>query len=563
MISHGNPHSDPSEGDRYADDLPKDIDALCALILAERAERAVERAAAKAELTARDAELVARGVQIEHLKAVLAKLRRKQYGRSSEKLDTEIHQLELSLNDAEIAQAAAEAKATSEGGEKQKASRPRKPAIRKPLPDHLPREVVVLEPTLTCRCNDPSCRTKIREDVTEVLERGPTPLKVIRYIRPIYACRACEMVTQAPAPDLPILKGRPGPGLIAQIAISKYYDGLPLYRQSKIFERDGVEIERMVMVDWMGHLAWWIAPIAELIGAHVMAAPVLHADDTPIQVLAPGRGRTITGRFWNYVLDERPWCGVRAPAAFYRYSPDRKGERPQEHLAGFTGFLQADAYAGYSELYAPRNGAPPRVTHVACMAHARRYFFDVFEATKSPVAKEALRRIAELYAIEAEINGKGADIRLAERQARAVPLLNALKAWLEAERKRLSLKSSIGKAIQYSLGRWDALARYAADGRTAIDNNPAERSLRMIAVSRKNFLFLGSDEGGRRAAHIYTIIESARLNGLNPHAYLTDIIDRLAKGWPRSRLADLLPWNWAATRAAEKVAATDGTAIAA
>jgi transposase len=531
-------------------DLPSDVAALRALILAERAER-------HAEHSAQTAELVAKQIEIEHLRAMLAKLRRQRYGRSSEKLDAEIDQLELTLEDAEVAQAQAEAKtaevAQPAGQDKNQTSRrPRRPAVRKPLPDHLPREIVVLEPKLTCRCNDPSCRTKIREEVTEVLEKIPSQLKVIRYIRPIYACRACEMVTQAPAPDLPILKGRPGPNLITHIAISKYYDGLPLYRQSKIFERDdGVEIERMVMADWMGHFAWWIAPLAEMTGDHVMSAPIIHADDTPIKVLSPGKGRTATGRLWIYAVDERPWAGERAPAAFYRYSPDRKGERPAEHLAGFSGFLQADAYAGY---------ALPGLTHVQCMAHARRYFFDVFDATKSPVAQEALRRIGALYAIEAEINGNPAAVRLAERQARAVPLLIELKGWLEEERRRLSLKSTLGKAIQYSLGRWEALARYASDGRLAIDNNVAERGLRTIAVTRKNFLFLGSDEGGLRAAHIYTVVESARLNGLNPQAYLADVIDRMAKGWPRSRLAELLPWNWSATKDIEAAATGPPTA---
>lgn len=531
-------------------DLPGDVAALRALILAERAERRAEQAASAEAIAARTADLLAKQIEIEHLRAMLAKLRRQRYGRSSEKLDAEIDQLELTLEDAEVGQAHAEAKNAEQTqptgqGEQQTSRRPRRPAVRKPLPDHLPREIVVLEPKFTCRCNDPSCRTKIREEVTEVLEKIPSQLKVIRYIRPIYACRACEVVTQAPAPDLPILKGRPGPNLISYIAIAKYYDGLPLYRQSKIFERDGVEIERMVMADWMGHLAWWIAPLVEMIGAYVMSALVIHADDTPIKVLAPGKGRTATGRFWIYVVDERPWVGERAPAAFYRYSPDRKGERPAEHLAGFSGFLQADAYAGYSL---------PSITHVQCMAHARRYFFDVFDATKSPVAEEALRRIGALYAIEAEINGKPADLRLAERQARAVPQLTQFKDWLEGERRRLSLKSPLGKALQYSLGRWEALARYASDGRLAIDNNVAERGLRTIAVTRKNFLFLGSDEGGLRAAHIYTMVESARLNGLNPHAYLADVIDRMAKGWPRSRLGELLPWNWSATKAIEAAA---------
>ena len=548
-----------------AHDLPRDIDALTALILAERAERQAELETSRAALTARDTALATRLVEIEHLKAMLAKLRRQRYGRSSEKLDAEIAQIEMWVDDAEIGLATDEAaaNATPEGQTQPASKPPRKPAVRKPLPEHLPREIIVLEPIITCRCGDPSCRTKIREDVTEVLEKIPGTLKVIRYVRPIYACRACERIMQAPAPDLPILKGRPGPGLISYIAIAKYCDGLPLYRLSKMFEREGVEINRMVMVDWMGHLAWWIDPIAEMIARHVMASPVIHADDTPIKVLSPGRGSTITGRFWNYVVDERPWGGTRAPAANFRYSPDRKGVQPQEHLAAFSGFMHSDAYAGYAELYAPRDGTAGKIIHVACMAHARRYFFDVHEQTKSRVAAEALRRIGQLYEIEAAINGKTAAERLVVRQARAVPLLNELKTWLEGERQRLSKKSTLAKAIQYSLGRWDALVRYTSDGRLAIDNNPAERALRTIAVTRKNYLFMGSDEGGRRAAHIYTIIESAKLNRLNPHAYLAGIIDKMAKGWPRSRLEELLPWNWTATVAAEAAAAARDATIAA
>ena len=270
--------------------LPVDVDALRALILieraqhdAERAQLQAERATAKVELAARDAKLAARQVEIEHLKMVLAKLRRQRFGQSSEKLDAEIHQLELWVDDAEIGLATDEAKAASAAQAQPTPKPPRKPAVRKPLPDHLPREVVVLEPIATCRCGDPSCRTKIREEVTEVLEKLPSQLKVIRYVRPIYACRACEMVTQAPAPDLPILKGRPGPGLIAYIAISKYCDGLPLYRLSKMLGREGVEIERMVMVDWLGHLAWWIDPVVEMIAAHVFDSPVIHADDSVLQ----------------------------------------------------------------------------------------------------------------------------------------------------------------------------------------------------------------------------------------------------------------------------------------
>lgn len=354
------------------------------------------------------------------------------------------------------------------------------------------------------------------------------------------------------------MKGYAGPGLISWIAISKYCDGLPLYRLSGMLAREGVEIERAVMADWMGHVAWWIDPIVELIASHVMGAGVIHADDTPIKVLAPGRGSTVTGRLWNYVVDQRAWCGQHAPAALFRYSPDRKGERPQEHLATYKGFLHADAYAGYKELYAPTIDGLPRITHVACMAHARRYFFDAFEETKSPVAAEALSRISALYAIEAEINGKTVDVRLSERQSRAVPLLGQMKTWLEGERQRLSRKTTVAKAVNYSLARWGALTRYTTDGRLAIDNNVAERALRTVAVTRKSYLFLGSDEGGRRAAAIYSIVESARLNGLDPHAYLADIIDKMAKGWPRSRLTELLPWQW---KAAVEREATDHAPI--
>jgi hypothetical protein len=371
-------------------------------------------------------------------------------------------------------------------------------------------------------------------------------LKVIRHIRPKLSCRSCERILQAPAPDLPIEKGRPGPGLIAGVVVGKYLDGLPLYRQSVILAREGVEIERATLADWVGHVAWWVAPLAELIGAQVMAAPVIHTDDTPIAVLAPGNGKTRTGRLWAYVLDERPWQGGRAPVAYYRFSPDRKGERPRDHLAGFRGVIQADAFAGYEALArsAASGRGPPRLVHAACWAHARRKFYDVFEATKSPIAEEALKRIGELYAIEAEIAGHPADARLAARQARAVPILDALHDWLVSQRRRLSAKNALARAIQYALSRWEALMRYTGDGRLAIDNNVAERALRGIAIARKNFLFLGSEAGGERAAILYTVLESAKLNGLDPETYLADVIDRMARGHPINRLAELLPWNW-------------------
>lgn len=280
-----------------------------------------------------------------------------------------------------------------------------------------------------------------------------------------------------------------------------------------------------------------------LIGSTVMAQPVLHTDDTPIRTLAPGSGKTRLSRFWVYAVDPRTHAGPGPPAAFYRYSVDRKGERPREHLAGFSGVMHADAFAGYDALYRAAPGQPARIQHAACWAHARRKLFEVHEATKSPIAAEALRRIQALYQIEADITGRPAAVRQAERRARSQPLLDDLKTWMQAQRRRASSKTALGKALQYALGRWEALTRYADDGRLAIDNNLAERLLRGIAVTRKNFLFIGSDTGGDRAATLYTLIETAKLNGLNPEAYLAYTIDQLARGHLASRLSELLPWN--------------------
>jgi len=503
------------------------------------AEREAELAVARAELTG------AR-LRIEQYKAQLAQLRRMQFGRSSEKLDAQIQQLELMLEDLEEGEAARTAPAAQQGTDLPR--RERRQPVRRPLPDHLPREEIVHHPGSVC----PGCGgthfSKLGEDVSEVLEKIPARLKVIRHIRPKLSCRSCERILQAPAPDLPIEKGRPGPGLIASVVVGKYLDGLPLYRQSAILAREGIAIERATLADWVGHVAWWVMPLAELIGAHVMAAPVIHADDTPIAVLAPGNGKTRTGRLWAYVVDERPWQGNRASAAHYRFSPDRKGERPRDHLAGFRGVIQADAFSGYEALArsaAERSGrGPPVLTHAACWAHARRKFYDVFEATASPIAQEALTRIGELYAIEAEITGRPAEARLAARRDRVVPILDSLRDWLTGQRRRLSAKNALARAIQYALSRWEALTRYAGDGRLAIDNNVAERALRTIAITRKNFLFLGSEAGGERAAILYTVLESAKLNGLDPEAYLADVIDRMAKGHPINRLAELLPWSW-------------------
>jgi transposase len=506
-----------------------EISALRALL--------AEREAALAE---RDALLLNTKLEIEKLKVLLARARREQYGQSSERLAAEAGQLEMLIGDLEENQAQADAKQRGSTP-----SRSRQHPVRKPLPAHLPRETVLHEPVLACRCGctDPARLTRLGEDVTEVLEKIPARLKVIRHVRPRYACRACEMVLQAPAPDLPVERGRPGPGLLAHVLVAKYCDGLPLYRLSGILAREGVEIERQTLADWVGRGAWWLRSLAEAMGRYALAQRVIWTDDTPIRVLAPGHGKTREARFWVYAHDPRPWGGTGPPVAFYRYSADRRGERPQGHLAGFRGWLHADGYAGYNALWRPQQGQPAMVQHVACWAHARRYLFDEFERTKSPIAEEALQRIQALYRIEAEINGLPPERRRTERQARSAPLLVALHDWMEAQRRRLSSKSDLGKALQYALGRWDALTRYLDDGQLSIDNNLAERLLRGIAVTRKNFLFLGSDAGGERAAIIYTIAETAKLNGHNPEAYITAVLDRLAKGHLASKIDDLLPWN--------------------
>lgn len=513
-----------------------------AALRAQLAERDAIIAEQAAILNERDLRLAAAALEIEKMRMQLALLRRQQFGRSSEKLEGAAAQFELRLEALEEDFAAEEAEHESDGLARPASAR-RAAIGHRPLPAHLPRETIIHEPAVVCDCCARAKLVRLGENVTEVLETIPARLKVIRHVRPRYACRICERVFQAPAPDLPIEKGKPGPGLIAHIAVSKYCDGLPLYRQSGMLARQGVELDRATLADWIGHAAWWLAPLAELIAQHVMAQPVLWTDDTPIRVLAPGTGRSRLARFWCYAVDPRPYAGQGPPAVLYRYSPDRKGDRPRSHLAGFKGYLHADAYAGYGALYRQSGENEPKVTHVACLAHVRRKFFDVFEATKSPIAEEALIRIQALYAIEAEIGGVSADERRRIRHARARPLLEDLRTWCEVQRRRLSAKSALGKAFHYALSRGNALARYLEDGRLSIDNNLSERLLRGIAVTRKNYLFVGSDRGGERAAILYTLIESAKLNGLDPELYLTDVLRRLVLGHTAAHLDELLPWN--------------------
>jgi len=521
-------------------------------LLSEREQIIAEKEAQLAErdrlLAVRDAELYAKTLQIEHLKAQLAVLRRTRFGRSSEKLDREIEQLELLLG--ELEEGVAESNARAEQAEQEPASprratpRDHKPTGRKPLPAHLPREQVTHSPQGACSCCGGTVLRKIGEDVTEVLEYVPSAFKVIQHVRPKLSCRACETIVQAPLPSLPIERGRPGPGLLAHVAVAKYADGLPLHRQSGIYARDGLDLDRSTMAEWMGRIAALLSPLAEAIGRHVRAGPVLYADDTTVQVLTPGLGRTKTGRLWAAVRDERPFAGGAPPAAFYRYSPDRKGEHAEALLGSCRGFLHADGYAGFNSLFAldPKTGAA-RLTEVACWAHARRKLYDVHEATASPLAKQALERIAELFAIEARINGRAPPERLAVRQQDAIPLLAELEAFLRKVLGQVSGKSTPARAIRYSISRWTALTRYTTDGRLEMTNNAAERAIRPLAMTRKNYLFAGSDSGGIRAAAMYTLIESAKMSQLDPEAYLRDVLARIADH-PINRIGDLLPWNW-------------------
>ena len=493
------------------------------------------------------AEVHAKTLLIEKLRMQLAVLRRARFGRSSEKLDREIEQLELLLGDIEESDAERQARAGASDGEAPTASSPppKKPSVRAPLPDHLPLETIVHDAPCVC----PTCGAtkfgRIGVDERTVLEYVPSHFKRVLHVRPKMSCRACETVVQAPMPTLPIEKGRPGPVLLAHVLVSKYCDHLPLHRQSDIYARSGVEIDRSVMAGWVGHMAALLEPLAERIARHVRAGATLHADDTPVPVLDPGRGRTKTGRLWTAVRDERPYGSTAPPAAFYLYSPDRKAERAHALLKGCRGHLHADAYAGFAGLYEadPKIGAPAPLTEVACWAHARRKIYDVHVETKSPAAAQALEMIARLFAIEADIKGKSPAERATARRAKATPVLAELRAFFDATMAKVSGKSNLAAAFRYAASRWTALTRYIDDGRLEMTNNAAERAIRPLALGRKNYLFAGSDEGGRRAAIIYTLIETARLNDVDPEAWLADVIGRIADH-PNTKIDELLPWKW-------------------
>ena len=474
---------------------------------------------------------------IAKLKFQLARYRRAEFGRSSEKLAREADQLELAIETLETDQAERLAGVSPVvAAAIETAVEAHKPA-RRPLPEHLPREDVTHPAPCTC----PACGGALRrigEDVTETLDYLPGRFKVIRHIRAKLSCRACDIVVAAPSPDHAIARGRAGAGLLAHIVVSKYDDHLPLYRQAEIYARERVTLETSTLSGWVGATAAALAPLVDALAADVLACDTLHVDDTPVPVLAPGTGKTKTGRLWTYVRDERPFAGSRPPAALFFYSPDRKGEHPKAHLKGFRGVIHADGYAGFNELF-----AGGFIVEAACWAHVRRKFFDVHAATASPIAKEALDRIGQLYRVEETIKGAAPDHRRRERQQRSKPIAEALAVWADATARKLSRKSELAGAFRYMRARWTALVRCFDDGRLALDNNAAERALRGVAIGRKNWLFAGSDAGGRRAAALYSLIESAKLNGINPQHYLTDVFARIADH-PARRIAELLPWSW-------------------
>ena len=387
---------------------------------------------------------------------------------------------------------------------------------------------------------------KLGEDVTEVLDYVPGRFQVIRHVRPKYACKACDAITQAPASAMPTPRGRATPATLAHLLVSKFGDHLPLYRQSEIYARDGVELDRSTLSDWVGQAVWLLQPVVDGIRRHVLTTEKVHGDDTPVPVLSPGLGRTKTGRLWVYVRDDRPFCGKAPPAAAYFFSPDRGGEHPAKHLADFNGFLQADGYAGFEALYDPAADPSRRanagIIEVACWAHCRRKFFDVWESKKSPVAKEAIDRIATFYAIEAKARFAPLDERQVYR-AETVPLLVSFMDWATKVVAKLSAKSALAEAFRYTLKRREALSRFLVDARLEIDNNIAENAIRGVALGRKNYLFAGSDAGGERAASMYTIMQTAKLNAVNPEAYLRDTLGKIAEGHPINRINQLMPWQ--------------------
>jgi transposase len=538
--------------------FPDDIEALKAALVIARGRgiaEAARAAHAEAELAVARAKASDDMALIAQQKLRIAKLERQVYGQRSERsarlidqLALDFEELEAGATEDELAAEKAAAKTTTVQGFMRK--RPE----RDTFPDHLPRERVVINPPTACQCCGGNRLRKLGEDVTRTLESIPRRWKVIETVREKFTCRDCEKISQAPAPFHVIARGWAGPSLLAMIMFEKFGQHQPLNRQAERYALEGVPIALSTMADSVGSVCAALAPIRRLVEAHVMAAERLHGDDTTVPVLA--KGKTETGRCWIYLRDDRPFGGTGPPAAIFYYSRDRKGEHPQAHLAGYAGILQADAYDGYNKLYQV-DRKPGPIREAACWVHARRPFFamaDIEENARrkvagkkeiplSPIAIEVVSRIDALFEIERSINGKRPEERLAVRRALSRPLLDDLQIYMREQAARLSRGHDLVKAIQYILKRWPAFTLFLDDGRVCLSNNAAERGLRGIALGRKSWLFAGSDRGGQRAAAMYSLIVTAKMNGVDPHAWLADVLSRIASH-PAHRLAELLPWNW-------------------
>jgi transposase len=548
-----------------SESLPSDLAAAHAMILAERDARLAAEAklaAARSEAANAQADLSSTEALITYYKLEIEKLRRALYGTRSEHKARLLDQMELQLEELEATATEDELAAEKAAAETQVKSFRRKRPSRKPFPEHLPRERVVIPAAESCPCCGSRKLTKLGEDITETLEVIPRQWKVIQTVREKFSCRECETITQPPAPFHVTPRGFAGPNLLAMILFEKFGQHQPLNRQSERYRREGIDLSLSTLADQVGACTTVLQPLYALIERHVLAAERLHGDDTTVPILA--KGKTIKGHIWTYVRDDRPFAGRAPPAALYYASRDRRHEHPARHLHGFTGILQADAYSGYNELYDPSRAEGP-ITAALCWAHARRQFFELVDiaanarrgknaAAISPIALDAIKRIDALFDIERGINGQSAEERLRVRREQSAPLVMALEAWLREQRSRLSRSSAVAEPIDYMLRRWDRFARFIDDGRVCLTNNAAERALRGFALGRKSWLFAGSERGAERAAVMTTLIMTAKMNGVDPQAWLADVLARI-NDHAIHRLDELLPWNWVIEMERRKVAA--------
>ena len=506
-----------------ADALPNDPGTLKAMLIAER-------------------------VRNERLRQIIKELQRHRFGRRAETLPED--QMLLGLEDVEQVTASGEAESDAVNAAERESRTAKRRMNRGSLPKHLPRvEMVIDIDDYACPCCGKALH-RIGEDTGERLDIVPAQFRVLVVRRPKYACRACEnVVVQAPAPARLIEGGLPTEATVAQVLVSKYADHLPLYRQAQIYARQGIDLDRSTLADWVGRAAFMLRPVHERLLVALKCSAKLFADETTAPVLDPGRGRTKIGQLWAYARDDRPWGGTDPPGVAYVYAPDRKAERPIAHLAGFNGILQVDGYGGYRVL-AERGD----VQLAFCWSHVRRRFYELATAGPAPIATEALERIAGLYAIEKEIRSRGADERRSIRQDRSRPIIDELEPWLRAKLALISQKTKLAEAIRYALSRWDGLTRFLDDGRIEIDSNVVERSIRPIALNRKNALFAGSDGGGEHWAVIASLIETCKLNGVDSQTYLTDVISKIVNGHSNNRIDELLPWAYPAAQSLKDVA---------